>query len=80
MLLPHELQSYRGNYQSVLWLLSPCGGHLLGQSFASSHRGRGPLQDEDNTGSRPHSFPGLYLVGSERPPDWLRSGPTITDS
>ena len=41
-----------------------CRGHLLGQSFVSSDRGRGPLQDEDHSGSRPLSFPGLYLMRS----------------
>ena len=53
---------------------SCCRGPLLGQSFDLSGCGRGPLQDEDHSESRPHSFPGLYSMGSERPPEWLRSG------
>ena len=46
---------------------------LLGQSFVSSDRGKGPPQDEDHSGSRPHSFPGLYLMRSGRAPEWFRS-------
>ena len=42
--------------------------------------GRGPLQDEDHSGSRPHSFPGLFSMGSERPPERPRSGPAVTGS
>ena len=57
-----------------------CRGHLLGQSFESSDRGRGPLQDEDHSGSRPHSFPGLYLMRSGRDPEWFWSGPVVADS
>ena len=57
-----------------------CHGRLLGQSFALSGCGRGPLQDEDHSESRPHSFPGLYSMGSERPPEWLRSGPAAAGS
>ena len=37
-----------------------CHGDLFGQSFASSGCRRCLLQDEDHSGSRPHSFPGLY--------------------
>ena len=37
-----------------------CHGDLFGQSFASSGCRRRLLQDEDHSGSRPHSFPGLY--------------------
>ena len=40
----------------------------------SSDRGRGPLQDEDQSGSHPHSFSGLYLMGSGRAPHWFLSG------
>ena len=36
-----------------------CHDNLLGQSFVKSGRGRCLLQDEDNSGSPPHSFPGL---------------------
>ena len=50
-----------------------CRGPLLGQSFVSSGRGRGPLQVEDHSGSRPHSFPGLFLMRSRRAPEWFRS-------
>ena len=42
--------------QSLIKTLSR--GHLLGQSFVPSDHGRDPLQDEDHSGSRPHSFPG----------------------
>ena len=41
-----------------------CRGLLLGQCFMSSGRGRDLLQDEDHSGSRPHSFPGYYLMRS----------------
>ena len=41
-----------------------CRGLLLGQCFLSSGRGRDLLQDEDHSGSRPHSFPGYYLMRS----------------
>ena len=47
-----------------------CHGHLMGRSFVSSDRGRGPLQDEDPSRSRPQSFPGLYLMHSGRAPEW----------
>ena len=36
-----------------------CHGDLFGQTFASSGCRRCLLQDEDHSGSRPHSFPGL---------------------
>ena len=41
---------------AIVW----CHGGLLGQSFASSGCRRCLHQDEDHSGSRPHSFPGLY--------------------
>ena len=37
-----------------------CRGLLLDQRFVSSGCGRCPLQDEDHSGNRPYSFPGLY--------------------
>ena len=46
----------------------------------SSDRGRGPLQDEDHSGSRPRSFPGLYLMRSGRAPEWFRSVPVVAGS
>ena len=51
-----------------------CRDRLLGQSFVPSDRRRDPLQDEDHSGSRPHSFPGYYLMRSGRAPEWFRSG------
>ena len=57
-----------------------CRGLFLSLSFALSGCGKGPLQDEDHFGSRLHSFPGLYSIGSERPPEWLRSGPAVAGS
>ena len=57
-----------------------CRGHILGQNFVSSDCGRGPLQDEDHSGSRPHSFPGLYLMRSGRAPEWFRSDPVVAGS
>ena len=57
-----------------------CRGLLLGQSFASTDRGRGPLQDEDHSGSRPHSFPAYYVVRSGRATEWCRSGPVVAGS
>ena len=44
----------------ILWSFRRCRGLLPGQSFASSGCWRCPLQDEDYSESRPHSFPGLY--------------------
>ena len=41
-----------------------CRVHPLGRCFLSSGHGRGLLQDEDHSGSRPHSFPGYYLMRS----------------
>ena len=57
-----------------------CRGHLLGQSFESPDHGRGPLQDENHSGSRPHSLPGLYLMHSGRAPEWFRSGHVVAGS
>ena len=62
---------------NIIWY---CRGHLLGHSFVSSECGRGPLQDEDHSGSRPHSFPGLYLMRCGRAPEWFRSGPGVAGS
>ena len=57
-----------------------CHGGLLGQSFVSSGRGRGPLQDEDHSGSRLRSFPGLCLMRSGIAPEWFRSAPVVAGS
>ena len=62
---------------SRIWF---CHGLLLGQSFALSGCGRGPLQDEDHSWSRPHSFPDLYSMRSGRAPEWFRSGPVVAGS
>ena len=63
-----------GNHAAEKISEQSCRGHLLGQNFVSSDRGRGPLQDEDHSGSRPHSFPGLYLMRSGCAPEWFPSG------
>ena len=57
-----------------------CRDLLLSQRFVSTGRGRDPLQDEDHSGSRPHSFPGYYLMRSGWAPEWLRSTPVTTGS
>ena len=57
-----------------------CRGVLLGQSFVSSGRGRGLLQDEDHSGSRPRSFPGLRLMRAGMAPEWFRSVPVVAGS
>ena len=57
-----------------------CRNPFLGQSFVSSDRGRGPLQVEDHSESRPHSFPGLYLMRSGRTPEWFRSVAVVAGS
>ena len=57
-----------------------CHGRLLGQSFALSGCGRNPLQDEDHSGSCPHSLPGLYSMRSGRPPEGLQSSPAVAGS
>ena len=59
---------------------SACHGHLPGQNFVSSGYGRGLLQDEDHSGSRPHSFPGLYSMRSGTSPEWFRTGPGVVGS
>ena len=49
-----------------------CGRGLpLGQSFASSGSARCSLHDEDHSGTRLHSFPGLCHVRSGTPLEWL---------
>ena len=57
-----------------------CRGHFLGQSSASPGFGRCLLQDEDHSGSRPHSFPGLPSIRSGTSPEKFRSGPELTVS
>ena len=57
-----------------------CRGHLLGQSFVPFDRGRGPLQDKDHFGSRPHSFPGLQIMRSGMALELFRSGPVVAGS
>ena len=41
---------------------------------------KNPHQDEDHSGSRPHSFHGLYVVPSGTSPEKFRSGPKIVGS
>ena len=57
-----------------------CRGPPLGQRFVATGRGRDPLQDEDHSGSRPHLFPGYFLMRSGWAPEWLRSTPVTTGS
>ena len=45
-----------------------------------SGRGREPLQDEDHSGNRPHSFPGYYVMCSGWAKEWFRSVPVIMGS
>ena len=46
----------------------------MGQSFVYSDSERRLLHDEDHSGSRPHSLPGLSQVGSGISPERIRSG------
>ena len=46
----------------------------------SSGRGRGLLRDEDHSGSRPPSFPGLCLMRAGMAPEWFRSVPVVAGS
>ena len=57
-----------------------CHGHHLGQVFVSSGSGRRLLQDEDHSGSRHHSFPGLCHMRSETSPERFRSGRELAGS
>ena len=52
-------------------------GQPLGQSCAQSGSERCPPQNEDHSGSRPHSFPGLYPMRSGMSPERFRSGPEL---
>ena len=56
----HHVTAAKTLSLSLSELLSPCHGDLFGQNFASSGCRRRLLQDEDHSGSRSHSFPGLY--------------------
>ena len=57
-----------------------CHSPFLCQSFVPSDRGRDLLQDEDHSGSRPHLFPGLYLMRSGWAPEWFRSHLVVVGS
>ena len=57
-----------------------CHSPFLCQSFVPSDRGRDLLQDEDHSGSRPHSFPGLYLMRPKWAPEWFRSHLVVVGS
>ena len=46
----------------------------------SSGFGRCLLQDEDQSGSRPHSFPGLFHMRSGTSPEQFQSGPELVGS
>ena len=39
-----------------------------------------PVQDEDHSGSPPHSFPGLFYVNSGMFPERFRSSPELAGS
>ena len=68
MIIGHDF-SHR---DSLSELLSPCRSQLLGQSFVWSGCGRCLLQDEDHSGSRPHSFPGFPRLCSGMFPERFR--------
>ena len=53
---------------------------LLGQCFSSSGSRRSLLQDEDHSGSRPHSFTGLCQLHSGTFPHRFRSSPELASS
>ena len=57
-----------------------CHSRFLCQSFVPSDRGRDLLQDEDQSGNRPHSFPGYYALCSGWAPERFRSVPVIAGS
>ena len=57
-----------------------CRGPLLGQSFAQSGWRSCPLQDDDNSGSRPQSFPILYWMRSGMSQERFRNGPNLAGS
>ena len=57
-----------------------CLGRHLGQSFPLSDSEWRLLPDKDDSGSRPHSFCGLYQVGSRMFPERIRSSPELAGS
>ena len=57
-----------------------CPGRHLGQNFAWFGSERPFLQDEDQSGSRPHSFPVLYHLRSGTSPEQIRRGPELVGS
>ena len=62
------------NYHSI------CQGDIFGQNFPSSGCRRRLLQDDDHSGSRPHSFPGLYKMRSGTSPEWFWICPELAGS
>ena len=60
--------------------LGNCRKHHLGQNSALSDSERRSLQDEDHSGSRPHSFLGLCHMRSGMSSEQFRSGPEIAGS
>ena len=57
-----------------------CDGPPLGQSFVLSGSEVCSLQDEDHSGSRPHSFTGLCRMRSGTSSEQFRSGPELAGS
>ena len=67
-------QTTQNSGQEVGAYTSHCHKRHVGQSFVYSDFERHPLQDEDHSGSRPHSFRGLYVLCSRTPREQFRSG------
>ena len=65
---------------SYLFERKNCRVALPGQSFVSSDSERCLLQDEDHSGRRPHSFPGLCRMRSGTSPYRFRSGSELAGS
>ena len=53
---------------------------ISGPEFRVVFPGRCLLQDEDHSGSRPHSFPGLRHMRSGTSPERFQSGPELAAS
>ena len=74
--ISHNIFSYfeRMNFGRCATNFRNCRGLLLGKSFASSSCVRCLFQNEDYSGSCPHSFPDLCWMGFETSPERFRSG------
>ena len=60
--------------------ITSCRGRLQGQGCLQSGFERCLLQDEDHSGSRPHSFLGLSHMHSRTSLERFRSGLELTGS